>query len=223
MGASIEIRPFGFDRIFRQQEAVEDEVVQSPELLDRIAALQAEIDRLKRSHVNQLVDARRESFEAALAEARGEREAAVLAAIDALHAALEDADQRLERAAQDMREDAGEAVLAAAEAIAGHALQAQPTRAIDEALGRVLDQIGRGAQLRIRVNSAQVADVEQLVEVRASKERRKLVISVIPDDDMPQGDARIFWDDGGLAVERAARHAAVLEEMAPLLGERIKS
>lgn len=218
MGAAMHVKPFGFDRVFRYHEAAEPEHSNNTELLDRIAALEAQIERMRETHEEALAETRRSTFDAALAEARGERETAVLAAIDALHAALEDADQRLERAAIDMRRDAAEAVVAAAETLAGHAIAQQPVRAIDEALGRVLDQIGRGTQLHIRVNPEQVSDVELLVQARAGKERRKLVVSVIPDDQLARGDAQIFWDEGGLAIDKEARRAAVVEEISPLLG-----
>lgn len=216
MEATIQVKPFGFDRVFRFQESAEPEASNSAELLDRISTLEAEIDRMRTAHEDALSEARRISFDAALTEARNDRETAVLTAIDALHAAFEDAEERLERAAIEMRQDAAEAVIAAAEALAGHAIAHYPVRAIDEALGRVLDQIGRGTELQVRVTPGQVDDVEQLVKARAGKERRKLVVSVIPDAQLASGDARISWDEGGLAIDMEARRAAVLAEIAPL-------
>ncbi len=65
-------------------------------------------------------------YEAGLRHARGEREAALLAALDAVHAAFENADQRLLSAAQSMTQDAAHVALLAGELLAGHALEQAP-------------------------------------------------------------------------------------------------
>ena len=40
---------------------------------------------------------------------------------------------------------------------------------------------------------------------------------MVPDADIPVGDARIGWEEGGLALDAAARREAVLTELETLL------
>src|SRR3546814_12849863 len=65
----------------------------------------------------------------------------------------------------------------------------------------------------IRVNPALAADVERAIALRVSQERRKLTLTVIGDETVAEGDAEIFWDEGGIGVDAAARRAAVMTEL----------
>ena len=213
----IRVRPFGFDRVFH---FATPEIAAQADVSERegqIAALHAEIERLIEAHAIALAQAHTDGFQAGLHQARTERDAALLAAIDALHDALDDVDERLIDAAGAMKTDAADVALSAAEALAGHAVAINPALAIDEALGRVLLQVARGTRLDIRVNPVLVEAVERSVEARKAHERRKLLIAVIPDEAIEPGDARILWEEGGVAVDAAARRQAVLDEIAPLL------
>ena len=210
----MKVTPFGFDRIFHEPETAP--TIDVVALSSRADSLADEIERLKREHAAELEQLRIQAHEAGRAEAAAELDAALLAAVDALHGALEDMDARIDRAAVDMRKDAAEAVLAAAEMMAGHAIEQYPLRAIDEALERVLDQVRRGTDLVIRTNPVLAPALEQRLEARLGRERRRLAFAVVPDGDIPVGDARVSWDQGGLAVDAAARRAAVIEELAPL-------
>jgi flagellar assembly protein FliH len=51
-------------------------------------------------------------------------------------------------------------------------------------------------------------------------ERRRVSLTVLPDETLPEGDAAIFWEEGGLAIDAAARREAVIVEMQPLLREK---
>ncbi|ARS28935.1 hypothetical protein KC8_16830 [Sphingomonas sp. KC8] len=219
MEAAIHVKPFGFDRVFRFASS-EPAPANTIELTKQIAALQAENDRMVLEHIAALSLAREDGFAAGLDQARGERDTAMLAATDALHAAIDEIDARLAETADAMMKDAADVAFSAAEILAGHAIEQAPARSVDEALGRVLQQVGRGTQLRVKVHPSLATDMERLIAARVSKERRKLSITVVEDDVMTPGDALIHWDEGGLAVDAAGRRAAVMAELGPLLGDR---
>ena len=222
MEAAIHVKPFGFDRVFRFPSAPEEAPPASVDeaiFQQRIASLEADIARLRAEHIEILARARSDAFAAGLAQARSERDAAVLAACDALHATLDDIDARIAQATEAVMKDAAKLAFTAAEVLAGHAVEQAPARAADEALGRVLDQVSRGTRIGIRVHPAIAEDMERLIAVRVSKERRKLSLTVIADEEMAESDALIFWEEGGLAVDAAHRRAAILAELGPLLGE----
>lgn len=211
------IEPFGFDRVFRFASADAEEKSGSEDLGEQFAALEAQVERMREEHAAELTRARADGFEAGLSQARHERDAALLAATDALHAGLDDVVRRFDEVTDQVAREAGSVALLAAEMLAGHAVALEPARAIDEALARALDQVARGTRITVRVHPTLCDLVETMVVARREGERRSLSIQVIGDLAVPPSDARIGWVEGGLGVNAAARRAAVLAELAGLL------
>jgi flagellar assembly protein FliH len=217
MEAAIHVEPFGFDRVFQVSGNEPETPDNAHELAEQLGEQQARFVALEEAHRAELARARADGFTAGLDQARHDREVAVLAAADAINAAIEQIDLRLDWVIETMTSDAAATALAAAEALAGHAVDHIPARAIDEALDRVLRQVARGTQLTVTVHPTLLDDVQRLVVERASQDRRKLSITALADDTTAPGDARIFWEEGGVMVSMAARRAAVQAELEPLL------
>ena len=217
MASASNIKPFAFDRIFAQATAKVGKP--DPHLLQsEVDILRAQIERLELERDMAMVQVRNEAFEAGLAEARAEREAAMLAAIDALQAGVEQIGEEVDAAVAKATAEAAELALAAADLIAGRALETAPIETIDAALGRVLEQVGRNPKLRIRVHSSLVEEMERMIGVRQSGDRRRMFLHVYGDDTLPIGDTLISWDEGGLRLDAAARRDAVREELEGMLG-----
>ncbi|WP_395328317.1 hypothetical protein WBP06_12840 [Novosphingobium sp. BL-8H] len=212
------IEPFGFDRVFRFASAEAEEKAGGDAVHEQLAALEARIERLREEHAAELVRVRSDGFEAGLEQARHERDAALLAATDALHAGLDDIGRRFDDMADQVACEAGSVALLAAEMLAGHAVALEPARAIEEALSRALDQVARGTRITVRVHPTMREGLEGVVAARQASERRSLSIVVMEDQNVPANDARIGWAEGGLGVSAEARRAAVLAELAGLLG-----
>ena len=211
-----DIRPFAFDRVFAGL-SITDEGVGAPALFARVAALEAQAARAATDHEAALAAARADGYDAGLAEARAERDAALLAAVDALQASLEDVDGRIADMTAQVVADAAAIALAAADHLAARALRLEPGVAIDEAIGRVLSQVARGTELQVRVHPELVAEIERLVGARQAGDRRRLSLHVVADASVPEGDARIVWDGGGLTLDAAARAEALRDELSALL------
>lgn len=216
MNASLHIKPFGFDRVFEASTARRTDA--NPVDLEFEAdRLRQELGQISADRDAALALARKDGFEAGLGQARRERDTALLAACDALHAGLEQFEDEfatMERAMQ--RESAGLA-LAAANLLAARATELAPVEAIDEALGRALQQVGRGPRLLVRVNPELEEAMNERVAERVRNERRKMSLTIVPDAGVAIGDASIVWDEGSLSLDAAARRAAVAAEMGPLL------
>ena len=210
------VERFAFDRIF-STPASESATVPSGDMLLEISALRAEL-ALLRSDVNaQIALARAEGFEAGLAQARAERDVALLSAVDALHAGIESLDERFEDVSRRVTGEAAEIALAAADMIAGRAIDAAPVETIDAAIGRALSQVARGTELEIRVHPDLIEAIEARIADRQSRDRRKLSLNVVGDVTITVGDAMIGWEQGGLALDATARRQAVLDELETLL------
>ena len=216
MDAFFHIRPFGFDKIFdiagaaRADGDVED-------LRVRIAALSAELVLAQHDAEAMLQRGRAEGFAAGLAQAREEQAAALLTATDAIHAAVEGVDARLDDIADRTVREAAEIAHVAAGLLAGRAIDEAPVAAIDEAIGRVLRQVTRGQEIQVLVNPGLVTAVEALIAVRQAGDRRRLALTAIGDPAIAWGDAHIHWDQGGVILDAAARADAVREALRGVL------
>ncbi|MDV3457400.1 FliH/SctL family protein [Sphingomonas sp. HF-S4] len=217
MGAHFQtVERFAFDRIF-STPASESATIPSGDMLLEISALRAEIALLQADIGAQVSLARAEGFEAGLAQARAERDVALLSAVDALHAGIEALDERFEDVSKRVTGEAAEIALAAADMIAGRAIETAPAETIDAAIGRALGQVARGTELEIRVNPDLIEAIEARIAERQASDRRKLNLTVIGDVTIAVGDALIGWEQGGLALDASARRAAVMEELETLL------
>ncbi|MES2269496.1 MAG: FliH/SctL family protein [Pseudomonadota bacterium] len=210
MDASFHTKPFSFDRIFAIPKAGWEE---SGNAAHDLIALTAEYDLLKLQMESGITVARAEGFEAGLEQARSEIEAALLAATDALHSSIETVEGEFELIEQRMSSAAADVAMAAADGLAARALAIDPAMAVDEAIGRVLTQVARGQELSIHVNPALVERMEALIADRQSRDRRRLSLTVIADSSLVIGDALISWEQGGLALDAAARRTAILSEL----------
>lgn len=210
------VERFAFDRIFSTPGS-EGATVASGDTLLEITTLRAELALLRSDVDAQIALARAEGFEAGLAQARAERDVALLSAVDALHAGIEALDERFEEVSTRVTGEAAEIALAAADMIAGRAIDLAPAEAIDAAIGRALGQVARGTELEIRVNPELIETIEARIAERQSKDRRKLNLTVVGDVTVPVGDALIGWEKGGLSLDAGARRQAVIEELETLL------
>ena len=216
MEMSFHPRPFAFDRVFVDAPAARP--AEAPEAMSiEIETLRAELSRMREDHHTELARARVDGFEAGLAQARNEREAALLSAVDAIQADLESIGGTLDTTRAELTRDAAELALAAAGHIAGRAITDQPVNAIDDAIGRALAQVARGTELTIRIHPDLETDIAERIARRQAGDRRRLNLHITPDPSLSPGDARIEWDEGGLMVDRAAREAAVREELEGLM------
>ena len=202
------VQPFAFDRVFAPSASV----ATGPD----VASLEAEVVRLRETLGGEIDRARMDGFEAGLAQARAEQSAALLAATDALQASLELLDERFAKAEEQLTAEAATLALAAADHLAGHAANLQPLAAIDEAIGRTLDQVRRGTPIHVRVHPDLAPAIEDVIAGRQSRDRRKLHLLVVPDPAIPTGDARLVWEDGSLICSADARREALLRELRQL-------
>lgn len=222
MQNTLETQPFAFDRTFtlppREQARHYRRKTDAAELAHEAETLRSRIERLEQDHAEELARARTEAFEAGRNHAAEDREAAILCALDAMQASLEEIGERHGEMRAEIAADAGEVAFAAAEAIAGHAIARNPGGAVDEAIGRALAQVARGQEIEVKVHPDLLEEIEARIAHRQSGDRRKLALVVSADPTLKPGDAVLNWERGGVTVNAASRRQAVLDELAPVLG-----
>lgn len=204
-------RPFCFDTEFAA--SAPSSATDAAGLSLEVAALRAETEALRADQGRALEQARNEAFLQGLAQARAEREEALLNAVDALHAEWADFAESRDAMIEHLREEACALARALGDALAARALEREPAAAIDEALGNILSQIARGQEVAITVHPDLVGDVEARIARRQSQDRRKLNLIVSADSAIAMGDAHMRWDGGGLRLDMQARAKAILAEL----------
>jgi flagellar assembly protein FliH len=211
MDEAFRITPFAFDRIFTSPKTGAGPTGFND--ADQVIVLRAELELLRAQSETASAVARADGFEAGLAQARDETASALLAATDALHASIETIEGEFTVIEERISKAAAGVAMAAADGLAGRALHTDPTLAIDEAIARVLTQVARGQELQIRVHPSLFEGMAGLIAHRQDNERRRLALTLIPDESLAVGDALISWEQGGLALDAAARRAAIIAEL----------
>lgn len=100
--------------------------------------------------------------------------------------------------------------VALARKIAGDALDARPLAAIGEAAQSALQHLRGVPHLVVRVHESLVDEAEALMQRLAREKGFEGRLVVLGEPDLPPGDTRIEWADGGVVRERARIEAAVL-------------
>ncbi len=212
----MQIRPFRFDRAFPcDKPPVGDELL--GDLLAEVQRLRDELARGKEAAEDQARETGNAAFDAGLNQGREEAGGALLSAVDALHAAIDELDERFDERVRTLAREAAAATLAAADLLAGHELACRPERAIDDAIGDVLGRVARGTEIAVRVHPVLVEPLTARLAARQAMDRRRLAVTILPDATLALGDARLTWTDGGVTLDRAARRGTMMEELRPLL------
>lgn len=210
------VAPFTFERVFVAGPAPRSAETSARQCLD----LEAEIERLIAGRDIAVAQARIEGFEEGQAQARVEREAALLAAVDSLQASIEAVDSELDDITIRLTRDAAQVAMTAADLMAAQTVATAPGIAIDAAIGRVLRQVARGTDLLVRVHPDLAEDIVARIATRQAGDRRRLNMQVVPDAAITLGDVTIEWDQGMLSLDAATRKAAVRAELSDLLPAR---
>lgn len=209
------VERFAFDRVFSNMEP--SATWSAADQYLEIASLRAELQAVHAAQAEAEQQARAAGYAAGIGDARIERDAALLSAVDAVHGAIEALDDQLASMTRKLTAEAAEMALAAGELIAARTIEQAPTSAIDDAIARALDQVARGTELRIRVHTNLLPAMELRIAQRRDGERRMLKLMLNGDDSLAPGDAVIDWDQGGIRLDVDTRRAAIATEMAGLI------
>ena len=181
-------RPFLFDHDFRDPGRGGARAVAEAEERGRAAGIAQGLAQAQHSIPGRLAEA---------AERLGMQAAALLAEADARQARLE--------------EEAVGLALTLARKLAGEALDANPLGPIAEAAKEAFRHLSAVPHLAVRVNEALVEEVDALLARMARERGFAGRIVVVGEPDIPLGDARLEWADGGVVRERRATEAALAD------------
>lgn len=215
---TVQVTPFQFDRVFSKKPVLGDGGMASG---TRSSAgeddLRREIERLHAHYKAELDKARMDGFQTGLAQARAERDSAVLSAVDAVQLGLETMREQLGDVVREMKREVAGLALDAAEAIAGHAIQNCPLDLIVSTLHDVVDQVVAGTAIEVIVHPEMQGPLQAALQSHVRLRRREPDLAVVADDTVEPGDARLVWRQGGVELSRAERADMVRTEIEAVL------
>jgi len=214
MSVGDRVQPFEFGREFDGSEVSFSGDLASA--VREVANLEAKLAQLKDEIARQEQRARAEAYEAGRDDARKEQQVALLHAVDAINAALENVSDALVFERRKIVSEAAAVALAAAEHLSAGVMAAAPHASLETAIARVLDEVGSKTTVSILIAPQQVDDVEKLLRER--HRRTALEVMVTGDATVAPNDARILWQDGSLVLDIEARRQAVSQAITAALG-----
>ena len=184
-------KPFLFENDFRRPNSQSEA---------RTAAAIAEAEA--RAHARGLIEGR--------AEALAQGEARLADGLTRLGLAPAGLFNQSDARDAEREEQAMTFAIALARTIAGDALEARPLAAVEEAARSALQHLRGVPHLVVRVHDGLVDAAEELMKRLARERGFEGRLVVLGEPDLPPGDARIEWADGGVVRERARIEAAAL-------------
>lgn len=214
MKAAGRVQPFGFDRDFSVVDGIMMNDAES--LARRVGGLESELAQLKSEIGHREELARQQGFEAGLEQARNEQQQALLHALDAINACLENAGDALARERQRIMAEAADVALAAADHLAAVAIDRNAAVTVERVIGEVLDQVSAQTVVSIRVAPSLAGPLAE--RLAGTVPANGVQTTVAGDAAVPPGDARIEWSDGSLSLDAAQRRLAVVAALDGALG-----
>lgn len=148
-----------------------------------------------------------------LRQAQGEAQAHLAAAMERLAHAAGTLLGELDRHRAETEELAMDFALTLGRKLAGQALAQEPLAAIANAAAQSFQHLRGVPHLAVRVNDGLVEEVDALLQ-RLAKERGfdgRLI--TFGDPDLPPGDIRLEWADGGIVRDRSRIEQAVTQAL----------
>lgn len=165
------------------------------------------------ARLQSLEETRREAFAQGLEEGRrraaSDREAAITSCLARIADHAQSGLPDMERARTLLEEEALGFFGALARRLAGSALAERPLAAVADAALVAFRHLRGVPHVVVRVNEVLVEGTDELLGRMARERGIEGRIIVMGEPDLPPGDARFEWADGGLVRDRHAVEAAI--------------
>jgi flagellar assembly protein FliH len=197
---------FLFDTDFGAPERQRERPATTAEIAQKIAAAEA--------------NAYRNGYEAAQREARVEADRRMASALEEIKIHLQGIAARVSGVETRMETEAVEVAIAVARKLCGALVAAEP---LGEIAGLVKDcfaHLVATPHLVVRINDSLYDSARERIEKLAKQSGFEGRLVILAEPDVPTGDCRIEWADGGVVLERAAIETKINELVGRYMASR---
>lgn len=176
------------------------------------------------THLVQLSEAdqkaRAEGFEQGRASAEAQAAERLVQEAARLTAACRKLFDKIDADRLEVEKEAVELAVAVARKLAGHLLDREPLSGVRALMAESLAPLRKAPHLVLRIAAADADEIRPHVDkmVRESGFEGRMVI--LGEEDMPRGDCRIEWADGGIVRDRARVAADIDAAVAAYIAAR---
>lgn len=164
-------------------------------------------------HARLMQEARDEAHQEGIEEGKrlqADHEAIRLAScLDAVAARLEIATIEMRRLEETARKEALAFAEIFARKIAGRMIETTPLAAIEATAKAIFNDLRGSPHVAIRVTPSLVDACKSRISLLMRENGLEAKLFVFPDPDIPTGDCRIEWADGGIVRDRAKLEALI--------------
>ncbi|HEU5276202.1 MAG TPA: FliH/SctL family protein [Xanthobacteraceae bacterium] len=162
----------------------------------------------------------RSGVNAAEAQARTDVERRIAAAFERIASALEQMRTSLKAVEDRFEAEAVEVALAVGRKLAGDLIAREPFAEVAALADQCFRELLAAPHLVVRVNGALYREAKDRLEEIARSRGFDGRLVVMAEGDIPLGDCRIEWADGGLKRDRAATEAAIADAVGRYIDSR---
>jgi flagellar assembly protein FliH len=197
---------FMFDNDFGAPDKVREKPSTSAEVAQKVAAAEAA--------------AYRNGYDAGQREAKAESDRRSALALEEIKIAIQSIAARFAGIETRMETEAVDVAVAVGRKLAGELIEAEP---LGEIAGLVKDcfaQLVATPHLVVRINDALYEAAHERIERLAKQSGFEGRLVILAEPEIPTGDCRIEWADGGIVRERAAIEAKINELVGRYMASR---
>jgi flagellar assembly protein FliH len=188
---------FLFDTDFGAPERTRERPVSSAEIAQKVAAAEAQ--------------AYRNGYEAAQREARIEADRRMASALEEIKLHLQGVASRISGVEVRMETEAVDVAVAVARKLCGALVDAEPLGEITGLVKDCFAELVSTPHLVIRINDSLYDIARERIEKLAKQSGFEGRLVILAEPEIPTGDCRIEWADGGVVLERAAIETKINE------------
>jgi flagellar assembly protein FliH len=197
---------FLFDTDFGAPEKTRERATSAAEIAQKVAAAEAA--------------AYRNGYEAAQREARVEADRRVASALEQINIQLQGVSARFSSIEARMETEAVDVAVAVARKLCSALVEAEPLGEITGLVHDCFAHLVATPHLVLRINDSLYELAREKIEKLAKQSGFEGRLVILAEPEIPTGDCRIEWADGGVVLDRAAIDAKINELVGRYMASR---
>ena len=164
--------------------------------------------------------AHREGYDAGRREAKAESDRRTALALEEIKIAMQGIAARFAGIEQRMETEAVDVAVAVARKLCGGLIAAEPLGEVTGLVSECFSHLVATPHLVVRVNDQLYEAARERIERLAKPSGFQGRLVILAEPDIPTGDCKIEWADGGVVLERAAIEAKIDELVGRYMASR---